>query len=477
MPGDFGEDSHVGTYMLQNRNGCVDPFKPLSKTLNRNSIIEPTTVLYSTTDIPKAMSTGGHFEMLLDNFTKPENTKRLEFCSAVLSFICLVGSIALFAQKYPIHVSLSRNVDFISRDPKAMEYMRLWHYAADESCHYASNKKDFEVQLLKTPWGSDDKPFDGLVVEASVKVSEIELCFIAFFIYLFSTSFQAFRWAYFTDYCNPESGPEFSRWLEYALTSPLQVLLVALAFRITNIDVLLGYFGMQLALVIMGYDIEKQIHKQYKRSISVADVPKKNRFYHVLHAWGVPDIRGFVYLLVCWTLHLLIWGIPGLWHSDFIRWGISGDYAYAHKYQKACFHDEEFQMPAAVDVIFWSQYILFTVFGVVCSAQFVLAFVRPLPRNERSEDATGKTAMQKRWRTVSMWYAILSVSAKTLLEVGFLMLLINGEEWLEFARVPKDLVSRYPDITYWQNRANKTSFGLISENTTCFSMALGPSIL
>jgi len=160
-------------------------------------------------------------------------------------------------------------VEFISRDLVAMDYMKLWHYAADDSCRYTSDKKDFEVQLLKAPWRSDDKElFDGLVVETSVKVSEIELCSIAFSIYLFSTSFQAFRWYYFDKYFDPEKGPEFSRWLEYAFTSLIQILLVALAFRITNIDVLLGYFGMQLALVIMGYDIERQIKKKYKRSIS-----------------------------------------------------------------------------------------------------------------------------------------------------------------------------------------------------------------
>jgi hypothetical protein len=303
-------------------------------------------------------------------------------------------------------------------------------------------------------------------------VSEIELCSIAFSIYLFSTSFQDFRWYYFDKYFDPEKGPEFSRWLEYAFTSLIQILLVALAFRITNIDVLLGYFGMQLALVIMGYDIERQIKKKYKRSISQTklgidqttpseEVPESStRFYEVLH-WGVADIRGVVYLLVCWTLHLLIWGVPGQWHSDFIRWGISGDYAYVNKYQKACFQDREFQMPDAVDFIFWSQYILFTVFGVVCSTQFVLAFVFPVQNTEDSN---------KRWRTVSICYAILSVSAKTILEVGFLMLLINGAQWLEFEPVAKDKVSRHPDITYWEAKENKTSLGMNLAHTTCFSM-------
>ena len=321
-----------------------------------------------------------------------------------------------------------------------MDYMKLWHYAADNSC----NTKNFEVQLLKPPW------FNGLIVETSVKVSEINLNLVAFFIYLFSTSFQLFRYSYFDTYFIPQ-GPEFSRWLEYAFTSPLQVLLVALAFNIKNIDVLLGYFGMQLALVIMGYNIEEHIERVYTKDPSLF-----SNFSQVFKTWGVSDIRGFVYLLVCWTLHLLIWGIPGLWHSDFIRWGISGDYAYAHKYQKACFHDEEFQMPGAIDVIFWSQYIIFTVFGVVCSVQFVFAYSEPLV---------------SRWREVSWSYAILSVSAKTILELGFLMLLLTSKEWLEFTPVPKASVVRYPNITYWKDVENHTYLSMISANTTCFSIA------
>jgi hypothetical protein len=131
----------------------------------------------------------------------------------VLSFLCLLGSIGIIAQKYPNNISLSRNVDLISRDRVAMDEMKLWHYATDRSC---GSNKDFEGQLLNAPWRSDTKKqFDGLVVEASVKVSEIELRFIAFSIYVFSTSFQFLRWWCFESFCDPENRPEFSRWLEY----------------------------------------------------------------------------------------------------------------------------------------------------------------------------------------------------------------------------------------------------------------------
>ena len=455
MPRAFGEDYHVGNFMLKNTNVHMDPFRTVKETYHQNSIETLTGAQYKTIDMSTGVPNGGELEKYNDRILR-----RLDLCSAVVSFCTLIASVVIIARNFPINISLTRNVAFISRNPVHMDYMKLWHYAADDSCRYTSNKHEFEVQLMNAPWRSEGKQlFDGFVIEAPVKVSEIELCFIAFFIYLFSTSFQAFRWYNFETYINASRGPEFSRWLEYAFTSPLQILLVALSFRITNIDIILGYFGMQLALVIMGYHIEKQIKKKYKRSIE--NIQKPQRFYSFLHMFGIADIRGPVYLLVSWTLHLLIWGVPGLWHSDFIRWGISGDYAFVHKYQKTCFQDDDFQMPAAVDVIFWSQFILFTIFGVVCSIQFVLAYIKPVSRVED---------IQNRWHHVSVCYGILSVSAKTILEIGFLLLLANGAQWLDFKAVAKDTVSRHPDIVYWEAKGNRTSRGMSLANTTCFSM-------
>jgi hypothetical protein len=73
-----------------------------------------------------------------------------------------------------------------------------------------------------------------------------------------------------------------------------------------------------------------------------------------------------------------------------------------------------------------------------------------------------------------MWYSILSVSAKNILEVGFLMLLVNGQQWLEFELVPKDLVTRYPNVTnFTRLNGNATTQESVSGGATCFSMAPG----
>jgi hypothetical protein len=484
MPGAFGEDHHVGNYMLHNQNACIK-FSLNHSAQKRNDMMNPyktlaqaSVALPSVQSTSQAMRTSGVFETLV-NFVSVEpltRMRRLELASAGLSFICLLGSIGITAQKYPLNISLTRNMDFFSRDPVQMDYMKLWHYAADMSCR---DTKDFEVQLLKAPWENTktNKKFDGLAIEASVNVSEIELCFVAFFIYVFSTSFQFLRWWNFDVFCHPENGAEFSRWLEYAFTSPLQILIVAIAFGIKNIDVLLGYFGMQLALVMMGYEIERQIEKEYKKSIekeyqksisdssNVEQAIKKPRFYNILQRFGVRDIRGWVYLLLSWTLHLLIWGIPGLWHANFIRWGISGEYAYTSKYVKACWTDAEFKMPDATVFIFWSQYILFTVFGIVCSGQFLLAKFHPVKKEEKRTEL---------WRKVSMCYSILSVSAKTILEVGFIMLLVTAHKWLEFEPVPKDSVTRYPNVTNFTRLiGNATIREPVPGGATCFSTAPG----
>ena len=197
MPGAFGEDHHVGNYMLNNQNACIN-FSLNHSAQKRNDMMNPyKTLAQASVELPsaqstsQAMRTSGLFDTVVDFVSvRPLKTmRRLELASSSLSFLCLLGSIGIIANKYPLNISLTRNVDFFSRDPVAMDYMRLWHYAADRSC---MDNKDFEVQLLKPPYENPTtkKEFDGLVIEASVKGAEIELCFVAFFIYVFLTSFQ-----------------------------------------------------------------------------------------------------------------------------------------------------------------------------------------------------------------------------------------------------------------------------------------------
>ena len=57
-------------------------------------------------------------------------------------------------------------------------------------------------------------------------------------IFLTSTAFQGYRYIAAKkpvlgfDQYNPANGPDLGRWVEYMLTSPLQVVLVAIAYHI-----------------------------------------------------------------------------------------------------------------------------------------------------------------------------------------------------------------------------------------------------
>ena len=74
-------------------------------------------------------------------------------------------------------------------------------------------------------------------------------------------------------------------------------------------------------------------------------------------------------------------------------------------------------MPSAVSFLVWSQFVLFTSFGVVSTLQVLYA--KPLPLDVTEEFTKGKVDRKRAWSKVSLRYSILSVTAKTLLEVGF----------------------------------------------------------
>jgi hypothetical protein len=207
-------------------------------------------------------------------------------------------------------------------------------------------------------------------------------------------------------------------------------LIVSSSFGFATVDALIGQSGMQAALVLLGYNIEQQIKKIYKRKIA-KKLPSK--FEHML-AGFVADIRLWVYLLFAWALHVAIWGIPGV-----TGFGIGGKYNLLQKQLEACVDTEpKMTIPDAVTWIYWLQYLFFTSFGIVCSfhvfwVKFSFNFhdvntKRQTPM-ELSNAFERLTKLQ--WNVISCLYAILSVSAKTALEAGLVMYVNMYEEWTE----------------------------------------------
>lgn len=316
-----------------------------------------------------------------------------------------------------------------------------------------------------------------VVMPVSAFSTKVSMYGFLIWVYFWSCFFQALRYRK-TDLYKPWRGPEFSRWLEYLFTSPCQAVLVSIAFGMGTIDILIGHFGMQAAMVLFGYDIEQQVKKQFKYQLKTSrheaweEVDARVRMHH----YPFRNVRLFVYLLVAWLLHLLIWGIPLS-----TAWGIGGQYYRTReledKVQAFSFEDEKVaSMPWYVELIFWSQYISFTVFGVVCTLQVLSSLTMKFPTAEDihrdlqekvrvlvkqgqneleyllADDTKTKnlatalkieedvntyayrkkhfeTQVKQNWLKYTRIYAILSITAKTFLEIGFLALVNVWKPW------------------------------------------------
>jgi hypothetical protein len=198
----------------------------------------------------------------------------------------------------------------------------------------------------------------------------------------------------------PYAGPDFWRWVEYALTAPLQIVIIASSFMLGDKAVLLVLGGLQGGLMLLGFSIEQSIRKVSKHTNKTNG---RQRNY-----------KGkLVYLLVsAWALHAIVWFVL------FERFYRQKDNI------TACGLTEK--MPWAVSFLVYTQAGLFSAFGFVQTWQALkVLFAKKMPESQCSTCVPGKRMPKKdlaSWETVSMLYALLSVVAKTLLEFGFLVL-------------------------------------------------------
>ena len=196
----------------------------------------------------------------------------------------------------------------------------------------------------------------------------------------------------------PSSGPDFWRWLEYALTSPLQIIIIAASFYVRDEHTLLALGCVQGALVLLGYTLETQIETIYtykdEERTDLSWTPQKKS----VHVAKMMLLLTSVYLF-----HAVVWYI------------VFENYISLQKATVDC--DNPISMPGAIIYLVIAECVLFTLFGLVQTVQIICA----LCAQEFSPQTTRDT-----WTTVSAWYSILSVVAKLILEFLFLNL-INFE--------------------------------------------------
>ena len=270
--------------------------------------------------------------------------------------------------------------------------------------------------------------------------------------------------------------PDFWRWLEYALTSPFQILLISTSVIMGERSQLLALMGLQAGLVMLGFVNEKRIDKFYKRGIKIFGQQYYNENKTSKEICNEKEIqfrpRNKVYKLVIlmtlsWLLFAIIWFII-----------VSRFHRQVSLNSDCMFEDK---MPWAVWFIVVGQGVLFALFGVVQTWQVARMFgdssvFRKLynatesfeagklnsddefqvfydekkkkfmyfySKEQKKEydnkvpdnDLKSVHGLQQRksfcarrrrdsWNAVAICYSVLSVLAKSLLEFGFIMLVV-----------------------------------------------------
>jgi len=187
--------------------------------------------------------------------------------------------------------------------------------------------------------------------------------------------------------------------VEYAVTSPLQIIIIAGSFYMRETVMLTLIAVVQGALMLLGYVIELEI--QGLNTIKVV------ASYHHVTEQGKTHPRTFtatcrlLFLLVCaYVCHGVVWGI--LIMKFQMQVSASSDCRNPSK------------MPPEIAILIALECFLFSVFGVVISIQALKVILA---------DTLTEEAVERQWISVSAWYSGLSVSAKLTLEWGFIALL------------------------------------------------------
>jgi hypothetical protein len=220
---------------------------------------------------------------------------------------------------------------------------------------------------------------------------------------------------------DPET-PDATRWLEYAMTSPVQVFLVAVNVNRRQDELIWMLMAAQALLMYMGYLIELCLYHLHATAPATAPTPQAEQaqanarqFNSAMIQYMPVDLRSIrlgcaadtVYEVskkdVNVSIFTIVWFLltAFCWHGMIWRILISA-FRSSEKQFNEC---QQQKVPAWIQWLLYTQCAMFTLFGVV---QLVMA-VRMRKDNAR-----------RSWRWGTMCYSVLSLTAKLTLDVLFI---------------------------------------------------------
>jgi len=334
--------------------------------------------------------------------------RHLDLCSSVLSFLgFLLASITaiLAASRNETLMFDTWNENLLvipDNNYTFRSQVSVWDHELSKKCVDSGDKHRYDLFYREQTWS----PLTNYtVISLSTQGESFEPVPLLIVVLFVSSSFQFFRYYFsaegsdiagYTFKYNPESGPDVWRWIEYSLTSPLQIILISSAFNARENNMMILLASLQFALVMFGYTLETLLQ----------EIIDWDSLYNNKQKSRAQTIFVFCfYLVASWVFHALIWGI------------LISKFSSSAESAADCRDDpSNLLMPDAVWIILISQITAFTAFGLTLTVQSAYVFWNlDFLKNEEN--------VEKMWKTATWAYSILSVSAKLFLEYGLLMLL------------------------------------------------------
>jgi len=337
----------------------------------------------------------------------------IRYLDAVSGLLSFIGLIITFFYIKDINVVMWENNMIFSTDVDFIQASDLLGDALYDTCspNAISNPdkiggSPYKLFYMKQTWGNNT--FYGTSVPVDTNQS-YKPWVMLHWVLVCSIIFPVARFWFFAEVKDanqdilfqyvPGGGPDFWRWVEYAVTSPLQIIIIAGSFYMRETVMLTLIAVVQGALMLLGYVIELEI--QGLNTIKVVA-----SYHHVTeqrktHPRTFTATCRLLFLLLCaYVCHGVVWGVLIMKFQMMVS--ASSDCRNPSK------------MPPEIAILIALECFLFSVFGVVISVQALKVILA---------DTLTEEAVERQWISVSAWYSGLSVSAKLTLEWGFIALL------------------------------------------------------
>lgn len=353
-----------------------------------------------------------------------------ELVSAAISFIFLIAALVLFTDTFNL------NSDLQAADSSLVYWtaQTLW---IDKSKYTPPNPNLLvdtpELIRLEFPSStdSDDAQRNDLVgVVTETEPGKVRVVYLFVIIFGVSVAAQLYRSNVFHglhdstnvgDAWDPRQ-PDISRWLEYGLTAPLQILLLAGEVQLHDLTAWYGLVAAEFALMFIGYGIELVFWQMH----CCAGVTHDNDSTKSVAAEGGKARRpeklknlnfsAAVLTFAGWLIHVAIFYtlvfskyIPSISYFD----TLNPDFEPALDWT-----------PITVTLVL--QFILFSSFGLVqlglfdiCPASFLMNWLEVDDSEFQEKNLAIRNAGERTFVKVSLLYTILSVLSKAILEIGF----------------------------------------------------------